>query len=149
MRNEKMMQCPYNSRHVFAQSKFFKHISKCKGKYKSGIKVHFCKANSMVTYTDVLAHKLECSYCGGEDPQESSLETSKFDINKTKIHISIDDTSICSNAINNEDELKREDENKEKSIDFSKTYIPEDVKHNESLEKKNNKDLIKSNSIYY
>ena len=149
MRNEKMMQCPYNSRHVFAQSKFFKHISKCKGKYKPGITVHFCKANSMVTYTDVLAHKLECSYCGGEDPQESSLETSKFDINKTKIHISFDDTSICSNAINNEEELKREDENKEKSIDFSKTYIPEDVKHNESLEKKNNKDLNKSNNIYY
>ena len=150
MRNEKMIQCPYNSRHVFAQSKFFKHINKCKDKYKSGNKVHFCKANSMITYTDVLAHKRECSYCRGEDPHESSLDTSKFDKDKTKISLHLDDTSIYGNTNNNIlDELKREDESKDKSIDFSKTYIPEDVEHNESQKKSHNKEINKSNSIYY
>lgn len=149
MHNEKMMRCPYNSRHIFAQGKFYKHINKCKDKYKSGIEIHFCKANSMVTYTDVQAHKLECRYCGGDEPQESTINNSKYDASSTKINIDFNNTTYNINTHNILDELKREEsKDNSSSIDLSKTYNPEEDIRNDKPTQTNVKEK-NNNSIYY
>jgi DNA-directed RNA polymerase subunit RPC12/RpoP len=57
--------CPYNSNHVFAKSRLFPHLQKCKDAIKSKKPTLFCKNDSSLRFfeEDKQNHYIKCKYC--------------------------------------------------------------------------------------
>jgi hypothetical protein len=84
--------CPYNSNHVFAKSRLFPHLQKCKDAIKSKKPTLFCKNNSSLRFfeEDKQNHYIKCKYCAPDLNSNNIDQIDKNDdsfLNNTDINI--------------------------------------------------------------